>query len=214
MMVSLGKKGAFFKPVFFEFPKDENLYTTDIMDIYVMVGEGLMLIPNTNFDSHSYKGYFPNANWNMFPRGNISLSYDSTKGEEGTVLDLSGEYDQINVFIKGGSVIPHQIIDENVSTTNDLCNLPIELMINPNENNIAQGNVVFDNGEIDVITNGLYAHVKINYSYSTVYFTRENMVDYTKEDQYIKQIVFYRGKEILNLLGGLMSVKFCLEMEL
>ena len=88
-----------------------------------------------------------------------------------------------------------------MSTTNDLCNLPIELMINPNEDNIAEGDVVFDNGEIDVVTNGLYAHVKINYSYSSIYFTRENMIDYTKEDQYIKQIVLYRGKEIVHLLG-------------
>ena len=88
-----------------------------------------------------------------------------------------------------------------MSTTNDLCNLPIELMINPNEDNIAFGDVVFDNGEIDVVTNGLSAHVKINYSYSSIYFTRENMIDYTKEDQYIKQIVLYRGKEIVHLLG-------------
>ena len=71
-----------------------------------MVWEGLMLIPNTNFDSNTYKGYFPNANWNMFPSGNISLSYDSTKGNEGTLVDLSGDYEQINVFIKGGSIIP------------------------------------------------------------------------------------------------------------
>ena len=80
-----------------------------------------------------------------------------------------------------------------MSTTNDLCN--------PNEDNIAFGDLVFDNGEIDVVTNGLYAHVKINYSYSSIYFTRENMIDYTKEDQYIKQIVLYRGKEIVHLLG-------------
>ena len=68
-----------------------------------------------------------------------------------------------------------------MSTTNDLCNLPIELMINPNEDNIAEGDVVSDNGVIDVVTNGLYAHVKINYSYSSIYFTRDNMIDYTKE---------------------------------
>lgn len=74
-------------------------------------------------------------------------------------------------------------------------------MINPNEDNIAEGDVVFDNGEIDVVTNGLYAHVKINYSYSSIYFTRENMIDYTKEAQYIKQIVLYRRKEIVHLLG-------------
>ena len=201
MMISIGKKGAFFKPLFFEFPNDDNVYTTDIMDIYVMVGDGLMLIPNTNQNDHPYKGYFPNSNWNMFPSGNVSVSYNSTKGNEGTLVDLNGAYAQINVFIKGGSIIPHQIIDEKISTTNDLYSLPIELMINPNENNIAEGDVVYDNGEIDVITNRLYAHVKINYSYSTIYFTIENMISYAKEDQYIERIVFYRGKDMLKLLG-------------
>ena len=49
MMISIGKKGAFFKPLFFEFPNDDNVYTTDIMDIYAMVGDGLIQIKMLHF---------------------------------------------------------------------------------------------------------------------------------------------------------------------
>ena len=45
-------------------------------------------------------------------------------------------------------------------------------MINPNEDNIAEGDVVFDNGEIDVVTNGLYAHVKKLITVIAVYISQ------------------------------------------
>ena len=65
----------------------------------------------------------------------------------------------------------------------------------------AVGEIFYDNDEKDVIERSRYKHVKINYSYSNIFFTIENQGDeYSKQDSFIHRIVFYRAKDILNRL--------------
>ena len=201
MLISIGQRGSFFKPSFFVFPNDNNLYSNETMDTNIMVGDALMLIPNTNNDTVSYSGYFPNANWNMFPNGDINIDYNPLTPNKGVTKTLDGEYDVINVFLKGGSIIPFQEVTNSTSTTDDLRNIPIDLIINPDENMTAIGDIFYDNDEKDVIERSRYKQVKINYSFSNLFFTIENQGDeYSKEDSLINKIVFYRAKDILNKL--------------
>ena len=46
MLSSIGEKGSYFKPAFFEFINDDVLYQSYYMNRYIMAGSCLYYIPN------------------------------------------------------------------------------------------------------------------------------------------------------------------------
>ena len=72
-LVSLNEKGAFFKPVMFEYPLDKNSY--DDIESKIMLGEALLLC--AFFENHEKNKtfIFPNSNFNMYPSGYTVLNY-------------------------------------------------------------------------------------------------------------------------------------------
>lgn len=204
MLISLGKKGSCFKPLFFEFPKDDKVYTADIMDTHIMIGDALLFIPNLSETTEAYTGYFPNANWNTFPQGEFMITYNPLKGNKGITTKLNGDYDKINVFLRGGKIIPYQNATHGIQTTNDLRNNKIDLIINPDHNLHAEGDFICDNDEVEVIKSGKYNHIKINYNSGYLSFSIEKISPerYQYQDIFIGKIIFYRGKEIISELFG------------
>jgi alpha-glucosidase (family GH31 glycosyl hydrolase) len=154
MLVSLGESGCYFKPVYFEFLWDNKLLDdNDILNGYVMAGKALYYIPNFSEDSEDYEGYFPNWNFNEFPSGKRIIDYQKDNNN-GSVIKLNGGFQTINIFVKGGSIITYQdTFSEYIKSTEYLRQKPFDLIINPNENNLAYGDIIYDNDQIDVIEN-------------------------------------------------------------
>lgn len=200
-MISLGEKGSFFKPAFFEFPNDQELLSH--IEDTVMVGTCFYFVPNFDKSQNDYIAYFPNSNWNYFPSGEELMSFSGSTSN-GIKFLLPGKFDVVNLFLRGGSIVPYQNISypSLVKTTHDLRLRPTELIINPDENYFAEGEVFFDNDDKDSLENKDFLYVKINYVLDVVYFTRMTnfITDYPYEDIYISKITVYRHSRIQSQL--------------
>jgi len=157
MKISIGEKGAYFKPAFFEFPDDDILLNDmDIQNSHIMVGDSIYFIPCLSPQQDDYKGYFPNYNFNSIInfKSIVNFRENSNSGE---YLQLDGKMTSINAFILGGRIIPFQNT-KKVLNSKDLRYTPISLIINPDHKKYAQGNIIYDNDDKDVILNRLYGY--------------------------------------------------------
>ena len=196
-LISIGQKGSFFKPLFFEFPNDIITYNSQIMNSHIMVGSSFLFIPNLNKGTEDYQGYFPNSNWNSFPNGNLLINYNNS-ADKGTYKILKGDFTTVNLFLRGGSIIPYQNTS-NVLSTEDLRNKPIELIINPNEHYNAEGDLFYDNDDvINVVESKDYFHIKVNFWFNSIYFSVENegQNKYKQKDIYMSKLKLLRTNEI------------------
>ena len=192
--ISLGESGSFFKPLFFSFPNDK--YTYDNIDSNAMIGDAFYLIPNFNIDDSikDIEGYFPNANWNNFPSFSNFINFDKKK-ESGSKINLKGDYDKIHLFMRGGFIISYQdTFAFSIKNSRDLRNLPTQIIINPDENYNAEGEVIFDDDYYSTLTTKNYLKVKMSFHYNVVNFYIENnfIDDYLYHDIKISYIKFLR----------------------
>ena len=205
MLISIGEKGSYFKPAFFEFINDDILYKDYYMNRYIMAGSCLYYIPNLNKNDWSYKGYFPNWNFNKFPSGEKVFTYDSSRNK-GYYLKLSGDYDILNIYIKGGSIIPYQnvFLPTLIKTSNDLRNRSIDLIINPDHFNKASGDIFYDMDQVEIVENNDYTYIKIFFSGYSIYFNQVNHAftpyeNYT--DNVIENIKIFRAQNVIAQIG-------------
>ena len=70
--VSLGEKGAFFKPLFFEYYNEEA--TTNDMAESFMVGDAFLIYPIFKEETDDIEVYMPKDDWSIFPSGEIFKS--------------------------------------------------------------------------------------------------------------------------------------------
>ena len=197
MLISLGKTGAYFKPAFFEFPEDDTLLNDmEIQNTHIMVGDSIYFIPCLNREQSNYKGYFPNANFNSIVDLKNILTYNKDNNS-GSYIILNGGMTTINAFLLGGKIIPFQNTAK-VLNSKDLRSTPISLIINPDQNNLANGYVMFDNDDKDVIKDNNYMSIYLKYEDYTLNFNLENNLKekkYYYEDNKIESIIILRAKE-------------------
>jgi alpha-glucosidase (family GH31 glycosyl hydrolase) len=205
MLISIGEKGSYFKPAFFEFINDDVLYKDYYMNRYIMAGCCLYYIPNLKQSEWSYKGYFPNWNFNKFPSGEKVFTYDSLRNK-GYYLKLKGDYDILNIYIKGGSIMPYQnvLLPTLIKSSNDLRNRNIDLIINPDHFNKASGDIFYDMDQVDIIENNDYNHIKIFFSGYSINFNLFNKAitpyeNYT--DNIIENIKIFRAENVIAQIG-------------
>ena len=198
-LISLGIKGSYFKPCFFEFPGDTILLNEmNILNTHIMLGDSFLFIPNLNEQESDYLGYFPNSHFNKFPNGESFTNFIKNRDlGMGQFKELPGRYLDINIFLRGGKIIPYQN-SSNISCTNDLRYERTSLVVNPDHNNRANGYVIYDNDEIDPIGNKTYLHVEVEFKKNVMKFY---VINWGKKynnhtDDVIEDIVFYRGSEI------------------
>ena len=199
MKISLGEKGAYFKPGFFEFPDDEILLNDiNIQNSHIMVGDSIYFIPCLNQDSNQYEGYFPNANFNSIINFKSIINYKENR-ERGEYLKLDGNFTVINAYLLGGKIIPFQNT-KNVLNSKDLRFTPITLIINPDQKKFAQGNIIYDNDDKDIIKNMDYMDIYIKFENNIITFERKNMPKSANIQKYtdnkIKSIIILRAKEL------------------
>ena len=197
MLISLGKKGAYFKPAFFEFPEDDTLLNDmEIQNTHIMVGDSIYFIPCLNREQSDYRGYFPNANFNSIVDLKNILTYNKDNNS-GSYIILNGGMTTINAFLLGGKIIPFQNTAK-VLNSKDLRSTPISLIINPDQNNLANGYVMFDNDDKDVIKDNNYMSIYLKYEDYILNFNLENNLKekkYYYEDNKIESIILLRAKE-------------------
>ena len=191
--ISIGESGSFFKPVFFNFDKD--YYTYLIIDNSAMIGNAFILFPIFSESEDNILAYFPNDDWNFFSNFSNFINKD-TKKNEGSFIELPGDYKNINIFLRGGFIIPYQDTWKvNIRNTFDLQNNPTQLIVNVDSvNHFAQGDIIFDNEDYDTIDNKDYLKIHFEFMYDVLNFGIDNnfVKYYNFRDIYLSKIVFLR----------------------
>ena len=197
--VSLGEKGSFFKPLFFEYYLDEK--TTEIMDESFIVGDTFLIYPIFRDEEDDIEVYMPSDDWNKFPSGDI---YKSKGDWHGGKINLSGGYGQIHIFMRGGKIFPYQnTFDKFIPNTKALNNEKTELYIIPDSvNHMASGDIIFDNDDYDTIAKKDYEYININFSDKRLIFQSKNVMssEYVEKDIYISKLKFFRMKYLKDQL--------------
>lgn len=145
--------GVFFKPAFFEFPGDKNLYETHVDDNF-MLGSSLIVHPVLTQGVTKVDAYFPSALWYDYFYG---TPRDATKTNTFTLkAPLPGI---INIHIRAGHIVPKLDGWYNAKTVADLRSSTINLIIALDGEN-AEGFLYFDDlDKPNTIVNKEYTRV-------------------------------------------------------
>jgi alpha-glucosidase (family GH31 glycosyl hydrolase) len=195
-LISLGEKGSFFKPVFFNYINDNKTY--DIIDYFAMIGDSFILFPVFQNETTDIDGYFPNDDW-YYINGKSLLKKNSS-GNEGTTKKLSGTFDIIHLYLRGGSIIPYQDTSTYVKNTYELRQRPLEIIISPDSiNHKASGTFIFDNDGINDLVNKDYNRFELSFTDNTLSVTHANKMTstYNSKDDIISKVKIYNA-EYLN----------------
>ena len=202
-LISLNEKGSFFKPLMFEFPDDETSYEN--IEDKIMIGEALFLCAFYEDNTNSKQFKFPNANFNKFPEGKSVTKYIESKPENkerNKAIELSGNLDEIHLFVRGGFIIPYQDVNEKyIINTKKLRNEKINLIINIDSYNQSKGELFYDNDEIKTIEENKYYRVEIFYSEKKMTFNtfKNNLDNYEYKDNILGKIELWRASEIFTM---------------
>jgi alpha-glucosidase (family GH31 glycosyl hydrolase) len=144
-MHTVMRGGAMVKPVLFEFPEDVRCYS--IIDTSFMMGSALRITPVLQDQVDVVDSYFPNADWYHYlpPDYKKVMTYNHS-ALHGEVLKLHSSLDSenINVHIKSGSIFPRQDVTDGITNILKLHDLPIELIVVPDANQMAKGELFYD----------------------------------------------------------------------
>ena len=198
-LVSLNEKGAFFKPVMFEYPLDKNSY--DDIESKIMLGEALLLCAFFENHEKTKTFIFPNSNFNMYPSGYTVLNYTNDSNYSNKLRkSLSGKLNELHLFMRGGYIIPMQdTFDNYVMNTYYLRQQKINLIINPDHEGYSKGTIFFDNDEIDTIELEKYIRVNLEFKNKilSVEVINKKKMDYIFKDNIINRIEIWRVNEIM-----------------
>ena len=195
--VSLGEKGSFFKPLFFEYYSDLNT-TLDMAESF-MIGDSFIIYPIYKNETDDIEVYMPKDDWNIFPTGEI---YKSKGNWTGGKIKLSGEYNKIHIFMRGGKIFPYQnTFNKFIPNSKALNKEKTELYIIPDsETHIANGDIIFDNDEYDTLSSKNYYYIHIEFYMNMMLFSTNNEMktNYENKDIYVSKLKFFRMKYLEN----------------
>ena len=193
--ISLGEKGSFFKPIYFEYFKEYDTMTN--MAESFMIGDAFIIYPVFKNETDDINVYMPKDDWSIFPSGEIYKSKGDWKGGKVT---LSGEYGIIHIFMRGGQIFPHQNTESKfIPNSNALHKEKTELYIIPDsESHVAKGDIIFDNDEYDTIKKENYYYIHFNFENNILKFDIVNSMNslYENKDIYVSILKFFRMKYI------------------
>ncbi|KAK3486259.1 glycosyl hydrolases family 31-domain-containing protein [Neurospora crassa] len=135
---------ALAKPLWFLFPSDPATYG---IDTQFFLGDALLVSPVVEDDAHSVTFYLPQGKWyDFFTHHRI----DQTSA--GTVTVSGVGWDQIPVYIRGGSILALRLSDASFTsgqamTTAEVRTRNFEIIIAPDQNGKARGRLYLDDGE-------------------------------------------------------------------
>jgi len=115
-----GGTGSIFKPVFFEFPSDDNLYDSQAgyIDSQFLIGESLMAAPALKEGQTTVDVYFPKDTWYDFITGELIKSASEPAG----VVTRDAPFNATApIFLRGGHLVAVQNTT-NIGKSDDLSN--------------------------------------------------------------------------------------------
>jgi alpha-glucosidase (family GH31 glycosyl hydrolase) len=155
--------GALVKPLFFDHPGDEEVYK--YRNKAFLIGSSVMVVPVLEPNVTTVTTYLPNQNWFDLFSGEQLLRYNPKK-IRGKEVKFAAGLDHINVLAKGGNVVPFQeALKEKVTKQGKLNNMPLNMIVVPDGEGNATGNVIFDKEDaINPIATNEYTEITMNFS--------------------------------------------------
>jgi len=123
-------------PLWFKYPKDSNTFPIDHQFFF---GDSILVSPVTEDDSTTVSIYLPKDIFYDF------FSLAPVQGAGSFVTLNNVDFTQIPVHIKGGAVLPLRV--KGTMTTTELRKQSFELVVAPNANGQATGQLYVDDGE-------------------------------------------------------------------
>ena len=195
-LISLNEKAGFFKPLMFEYPEENSSY--EDIESKIMFGESFLICAFYDRGEENKKFTLPDDNFNEYPTGKTILD----KGDENTMVELSGKLDKIYIFLRGGQIVPYQnVFEKYILNSVKLRNEKVNLIVNPNENRESKGILFFDNDDINTINKKTYYRIDLYFSYNriVVQFNKNNISRYDYKDNILGIIEIWRANEIFQL---------------
>ena len=157
-----------------------------------MVGDALLIYPIFKNETDDVEVYLPQDDWFTYPEGVLIRNQTEDPG----MITVSGEFNRVNIFVRGGSIFPHQdTFHKAIMNTFYLHKEKTDLVIVPDttDSHIAAGDIFFDNDEYDTLATANYYHIKFSFIYDTLLFENRNVMytSYTNQDIYISKLHFY-----------------------
>jgi alpha-glucosidase (family GH31 glycosyl hydrolase) len=194
--ISLGEKGSFFKPLFFEYFTEEN--TAKDMAESFMIGDAFLIYPVYKNETDDIEVYMPKDDWSIFPTGEIFKSKGNWTGGN---ITLSGEFNKIHIFMRGGQIFPYQnTFNKFIPNSKALTQENTQLYIIPDsETHIASGDIIFDDDKPDTLASGNYYYIHIDFYTNMLIFSVNNEMKsaYENRDVHISKLKFFRMKYLI-----------------
>jgi len=137
-------------PLWFAYPADNKTWPIDLQYLY---GPSLMVAPVTQENKTSVAIYLPNDIW---------YDYNTFKlVKPGSTTFTNIGFDEIPLFLKGGSIIPKRR-SKGSMTTAEVRSKDFELIVVPGKNGKASGELYLDDGD-SLVQQGT-THIKFSYA--------------------------------------------------
>ena len=194
--ISLGEKGSFFKPLYFEYFSDINT-TLDMAESF-MIGNAFLIYPIYKNETDDIEVYMPKDDWSIFPTGEI---YKTKKDWTGGKIKLSGDFGKVHIFMRGGKIFPYQnTFNKYIPNSKALIKEKTQLYIIPDsETHIAVGDIIFDDDEYDTLISKNYYYIHIEFYTNMMTFSLNNEMTstYENKDIYASKFKFFRMKYLI-----------------
>jgi alpha-glucosidase len=126
----------FLQPLFYVYPEDSKTFGNELQFFY---GDSILVSPVSEEGATSVEAYFPE---DLFYDWFTGVAVQG-KGSVKTITDLA--MTDIPIHIRGGSIIP--LRTASAKTTTDLRKRGFEILIAPNADGSAEGELYIDDGE-------------------------------------------------------------------
>jgi len=136
--------GAVVHPLFFDFPADDGTFKDDVTDTTFMIGNAVYVAPVLESQATTLEVYFPNARWYELESFTLIKEYDPNLNHTGTTETFQVNIKTVKVFLRGGSIVPFQHIQQyQIHNTYDLENSPLTIIVAPDHTGRAMGSMLF-----------------------------------------------------------------------
>ena len=131
---------------------------------------------------------FPNGNWNLYPSGESIIRENDNERQK----ELSGKFEDINIYLRGGCIIPFQdTFNKFINNSYYLRQENMNLIINLNSNGEGKGEFFYDNDDVDTIEKKNYWRINLSYSNKilSINTNKNNLNKYLYKDNILGKIV-------------------------
>ena len=118
------------------------MYHGDNLNANFIIGKSLLVVPALDYnEQQKVTVYLPNQNWYHFTDYSLVSQFDPEK-KLGKTVQLDADLENVNLLIRGGSIVPFQNT-ATVLSTKDLMDVLMTLIIAPDGQGRAEGSLIY-----------------------------------------------------------------------